>query len=197
MKNLSNFEELNKLSKNQKMGIVMILGGCFVVGLIVSASFQQLAQRNYQSSLKTTAPTPVPVPASLSFYTANKTANVGDKFETTLELNSPSQGIEAAEFSVKFDPDFVKVASASTSKYFQIYSPLDYKEDSLNFSGVANFTDNKFIIPQGKGTLATIQFEALKATAGTKISIDKGKTTVASGGKNILDKVTDLEISIK
>ena len=62
---------------------------------------------------------------------------------------------------------------------------------------MADFVNNAFIIPRGRGKIVDITFEALLPTATTGIRVNKDRTIVAAKGKNILGKTSDLIMSIK
>ena len=121
---------------------------------------------------------------------------MGATFSAILNINSPNQGVEAADFVVSFDPDYLKVATISAGNYFGIYPVKQIEKDRVKISGIANLVNDKFIIPIGRGTIGSIVFETLDATTSTQISFDREKTIVASGGKNILDQITNLEVRI-
>lgn len=185
--------QFKKLERNAKILIIAILIGSFFIGVIGQIGYRKLAYKPFPIP----SPTSIPTPASISLTSNSAEVETGATFSATIKINSPNQGVEAADFVVLFDPDYLKVATVSSGNFFGVYPVKKTETNSVKISGMANLIDNKIIIPKGEGTVGTITFEALAATESTKISFDKEKTIVASGGKNILGKITDLEISIK
>jgi hypothetical protein len=118
-------------------------------------------------------------------------------FSATVRINSPTNGVEAADFLINFDPKYLKVATASSGKFFGSYPQKKIGRDYLKISGMASLRGSDFIIPKGEGTVVVITFKALSATDSTKIRFDREKTVVASKGKNILGDIKDLVISIE
>ena len=60
--------------------------------------------------------------------------------------------------------------------------------------------DKTLIIPRGRGTIATITFEAKKSPAQTTVGINQAKTLIASSstrGKSILGDIRETVISIR
>lgn len=193
--------EFKEIGKKQKILILAVLIGSLLFGLFLPVAINNL------SSLKppkiTPSPTPIPIPAVISLSTDLPAGKAGKNevetdatFSATININSVNQGVEAADFVINFDPDYLSVATVSSGNYFGLYPVKEIGADSVKISGIANLVDNKFIIPIGKGVIAKIVFETLSATESTKISFDREKTIVASGGKNILDRITNLEVRI-
>lgn len=189
------WRDFGKIASGKKIIIAIVLVGSFLFGISAPIFMANVGQ----PAKVVPSPTPVPIPASVDLSTKLNTVTSGNTFTATINVNSPNQGVEAADFVVNFDPNYLKVATISSGNYFGIY-PVKTTEDSVvRISGMANLVKNKFIIPIGRGTVAAIQFETLSATNSTKITFDREKTIVASKGQNILDsnKITDLEVSIK
>ena len=189
--------DFKKIGQKQKIIIISILVGSFLVGIFLPAILNNLS--NPKIKIPAPSPTPIPIPASLSLTSDKNSIKLGATFSATLNINSPNQGVEAADFIINFDPDFIKVATISSGNYFGIYPVKSVEKDKVKISGIANLVNDRFIIPMGSGTIGSIVFETLSATPSTQLSIDREKTIVASGGKNILDlgKITDLTVSIK
>ncbi len=193
---LSDFRKLPK--KNQNL-ILIVLVICFVIGIAspnIIKSFNKIGTNNTVQKL---APTPIPIPAELSLNTSKKEIKKGDVLEVEISINSPSQGVEAADFVVKFDPDYLSVATVSAGNYFGAYPINQFENGSVKLSGVATLNKATLNIPKGKGVVGTISFTAEKAALSTNIYFDKEKTIVANNGKNILDLNTlqNLNVSIK
>lgn len=186
-------KQFKKLGRNAKILIIAILIGSFFIGIAAQTGYQKLT---YQPQ-PPPSPTSIPAPASISLTSNSKEIETGATFSATIKISSPNQGVEAADFVVSFDPDYLKVATVSSGNFFGVYPVKKAETNSVKISGMANLIDNKIIIPKGEGTIGNITFEALAATESTKISFDKEKTIVANGGKNILGEISDLQISIK
>ena len=189
--------DFGKIGLRQKIFIIAILLGSLIIGISVPFLINNLSYKRPTAALP--SPTPIPIPASLSITSGNNSITLGATFSATLNINSPNQGVEAADFVVNFDPKFLKVATVSGGNYFGLY-PLNSADlDKVKISGIANLVNKKFIIPIGRGIAGNITFKAISATTSTQITFDREKTIVASKGENILDqnKITDLTISIK
>lgn len=187
--------EFGRIGKRQKTIIVIVLLASFLFGILLPTGLNKLS--TYQAPKPTPSPTPIPLPAVISLSSDKTEVILGATFSATININSPNQGVEAADFVVNFDPKYLKVATISARNYFGLYPVKTAEKDRVKISGIANLVNDKFIIPVGRGTIGSIVFNTLSATSSTQISFDREKTIVASGGKNILDKVTNLEITIK
>lgn len=192
--------EFNKIGKKEKIIIFIILGICFFAGLGISTELQKLSSENPKPTKSVTSVTPSPspfVPAKVSIKSNLDRIVKGATFSATVRINSPTNGVEAADFLVNFDPKYLKVATASSGKFFGYYPQKKIGKDYVKISGMATLTGDSFIVPKGEGTIASITFQALSATDSTKIRFDREKTVVASKGKNILGSIEDLLITIK
>lgn len=187
--------EFKSIGKKQKIIIIVVLLASFLLGFVLPGFSNKLS--TFQTPKPTPFPTPIPLPAVISLSSDLSDVKLGATFSATINISSPNQGVEAADFVVNFDPDFLKVATISSGNYFGIYPVKTAVKDKVKISGIANLVNDRFIIPMGKGQIGTIVFETLSATDSAIISFDREKTIVASAGKNILDKITDLEVSIK
>lgn len=191
--------DFKKIGKKQKVIIISILIGCFLAGIYLPSFINNFPKPKIKITAPNATPAPVPIPASLSVTSENSQISLGATFSATIKIDSPNQGVEAADFVLNFDPLYLKVATISSGTYFGLYPLKEIQEDKVKISGLANLVNDKFIIPLGSGIVGSIVFEPLAATDSTKISFDREKTIVASGGKNILDmqKISDLKITIK
>lgn len=187
--------DFGKLGKKEKSFIIAILIASFTIGLGISTSYQKFITK--PAITPTPVPSPILIPASLTLISDKKEVKVGATFSATLSINSSNQGVEAADFFIRFDPDYLKATNLTPGTFFKVYPQKVIEKDYLKISGVASLTDQTILISRGKGTIASITFETLAATESSPIVIDKAKTIVASGGKNILGKTNDLKISIK
>jgi hypothetical protein len=194
-------KQFGKLGQKQKVAIVIILAVSFIIGLGGQVVYQKLTYKPYPTPIP--LPTEIPLSASLELTTDLPTdemggkAEVGATFSAILNIDSPNQGVEAADFVIRFDPSYLKVATVSAGNYFGLYPIKEISTDSAKISGIANLVNNRFLIPKGKGVADSIVFETLEATESTKISFDREKTIVASNGKNILGEIKDLSVKIE
>lgn len=192
--------EFNKIEAKQKLGIIVLLIVAFTVGLSSSVGYLTFLfpQENQKVATKPKAlPTPIPSPAALSIISDKTSIAAGSTFSAQIKLNSYNQGIEAADFDISFDPKYLKVATISSGAFFGAYPRQETTTNSILISAMAQVSDEKIIIPKGEGVVADIIFEALNPVAQTIVAVNKNNTIVASDGKNVLDKVSDLTISIK
>lgn len=195
------FSDFQKIGKKEKGIIFAILLTSFVVGIVGSVNYQKLTSRKPTTNDQrpATTPSPIPLPASLSLTSDKKEIKKGENFTVTIKIDSPNQGVEAADFVITFDPLYLKVATVSAGNYFKTYPVKLTEKTSVKLSGVASLSDNKLLIPKGEGTIGTILFAAQTATSSTEIKFDEIKTIVAYGGKNILDmsKISNVKITIQ
>lgn len=191
-KHISDFRKLGKI---QQITAIVIMISLFFFG-VYSSQLVFPASKPSKTDI-VLSPTPIPLPANLSLVTGNKTVDLNATFSATLMIDSPTQGIEAADFVVDFDPDYLKIATISAGNYFSLYPVMKIGTNSAKISGIANLVNGRFTIPIGKGKIADIVFTSLDATDGSTIKINKEKTFVGSAGFNILGKTNDLEMIIK
>lgn len=191
--------DFKKLPKKNQHLILIVLIICFVIGIASPNIITSVAKIGVKKTVQNPSPTPIPIPATLSLDTDKKDLKQGDAFEVTISINSPNQGVEAADFVVKFDPDYLSVATISAGNYFGAYPITQSEKGSVRLSGVATLNNTTLNIPKGRGAVGTIFFTADKTAVSTNIYFDREKTIVANNGKNILDlnKITDLKISIR
>lgn len=187
-------QQFSNLGQKQKLLILGILAFSFVFGLGGQIGFQKLTNKPTPTPLP--SPTEIPLPAYLELTSVEKTIEPGATFSATLNIDSPNQGVEAGDFVINFDPNYLNVATLSSGNYFGLYPIKNIGTESAKISGIANLVNNRFIIPKGKGIIATFVFETLQASDSTKVKINTDKTIVASGGKNILENTKDLNIQI-
>ena len=181
------------IGQKQKLGIIAILTGAFVIG--IAASYL------YQSNKKSTTTTEVLAPSATAVVQLNvdKTqVSLSSPFTVNLTLDSAQNGVDAADFVLTYDKNKLYADKVETGEFFRTYPVNSVRKGSIKVSGVAYFENNQLVIPKGKGDVARITFTPLKKGA-TKIKIDPENTTIASAGKNILDvsQVKDLEIRIQ
>lgn len=186
-----------KISNRGKIIIFAVLAASFFFG--IGVPFLVNNNSSYKPSKPIPIPTPIPLPAIISLSAGNTQIENGATFSAVISINSPNQGVDAADFEIKFDPNYLTVATVSGGNYFGLYPVTTILNDKVKISGIANLVNNKFIIPVGRGTIGTIVFKTLKSTPNIQITFDRTKTIVASKGQNILDpgKITDLTLSIK
>ena len=185
--------DLEKTKGKERIIIVAIILFAFIIGITsTTIFFPATIPQNPRFQ-----PTITPIPVNLTLSSDKKEVLTGATFAASLNLNSYNQGIEAAGFTIKFDPDTLRVATVSAGNFFSEPQNQAIGKDTIQLTGIAVITDKKIIVPKGEGVIADIIFEALTATPSTSIKIDKSGTIVTSGGNDILGKTKDLEISIK
>ncbi|MCL4338279.1 cohesin domain-containing protein [Patescibacteria group bacterium] len=177
--------EFRRVGKIQKFIIITLLVVSFVFGIAGPATYQKLTYN--VAPTPTPSATPIPLPAELWLTSNLSSTQLGATISAIINIDSPNQGVEAADFVLDFDPNYLSVATISSGNYFSLYPIKNISSDSAKISGLANLINKKFIIPIGKGTIGTVTFNTLQSTSSTSIRIDKIKTIIASGGKNILN----------
>jgi len=191
-----------KLGKKERLSIVAILVVAFILGLLGSVVFKNLRSSSSllpaRQKLSGQVSPPPATPATLSLKTKDNKVENGQSFRVEIYLDSPDQGVEAADFVVTFDPMYLSVEDAVEGNYFKNYPINNTHDNFVKLSGVATLENNTVIVPKGDGIVGTITFTALKNTTNTSVKFDRVKTIVASAGTNILDqqKIVDLNISI-
>jgi len=198
-------DQVVTLSKKQARMIVLILILCFVAGFLLSYGYVKYVNQKKGSRNLAIQPTTVPsttVPsslASLSLSGDRKIAEIGSTFSAEIQIDSESMQVEAADFVVRFDSRYLQPREIREGRFFGVLPVKTIEKDFVKISGMANLANDTIIVPKGKGTVASIIFEALEATESTAVKIDRTETVIASSGKNILDtkKITDLNIEIK
>jgi len=185
-------KDLRKIGRKRKIIIGAVLAGCLVIGLLMPFIYR--AFLSVKSGAKTNLK-----PVKLSLTPTKQTVKSGETFMTNIFLSSPDSGVEAADFVVKFDPNFLKATNIATGNFFREYPIKEISTDSIKVSGIATLVEDTFLIPKGEGIVATITFQTLKPAVKTVVSFDREKTIIASDGKNVLEKknIGDLEITIK
>ncbi len=185
--------DFKKIGKRERIIIAFILLVAFVIGITGSYAYKNIiSQRPATNDQRQISPTPLPKTSLVTLVGSDKNPAMGDQIDVKLNLNSGDLGVEAADFVVNFDPDYLKVVNVTKGTFFKNYPINTTGENFVKISGVADFTEKAVVVPKGEGTVATITFETLDATESTKIEIDNIKTIIASGGQNILD-VNSLE----
>lgn len=189
--------DFRKLPKKNQNLILIVLIICFAIGIASPNIIKTISKVGNNKTASKLSPAPIPIPADLSLNTAKNEIKKGDAFEVEISINSPNQGVEAADFVVKFDPGFLSVATVSAGNFFGAYPINQFESGSVKLSGVATLKNATLNIPKGRGTVGTIFFTAEKSTLSTNIYFDKFKTIVANNGENITGSMKNLEISIK
>jgi len=186
-----------KIKSQQKIIIASILVLFFLAGIGLSVWYKKQSastQSGQGSAGKVLRKT-----ASLVLTTKDKKVARDESFTVKLVLDSGNQGVEAADFIVSFDPQFLQVRTLTPGNYFKTYPIKKTEGNTVKISGVAYFDGQSIIVPKGKGEVAEITFTAVSTIASTSITIDREKTVVASDGQNILNlsRITDLKIMVK
>lgn len=190
--------EYYRIGKREKWIILAVLFIIFFLGFSVAWGYQKVLRPVKLPSINSQPiPAVISTPISLTLQSPQKEIPVNTTFPVTLSIDTKDQPIEAANFSLQFDPDYLKVSDITQGDFFQLYPKIETIGAEINIYAAANLVNNTFIAPRGKGSIAVISFEAIKAAESTRISIVKDKTIVASRGNNLTGETGDLEISIK
>ncbi len=190
------YKDFQQIRSKEKLLILSLLFFCFLLGFAGAIFLGKAAFTVSISSNSPILPSPIPVPADVSLSTPNQKVGSGGSFDVTINLSSPSVGVEAADFIIYFDPQILKAINIQDGNYFKNYPVKKIAQNYVKISSVASFGNNKIIIPKGKGIIASVRFTALKP-ADTLIYFDPDKTIIASNGKNIVGKMSSLNLSIK
>lgn len=189
--------DLQRIGKRERMMILGLLLFSFVVGfgaaLIVGKS-------NINVNISTNPPAPLtPTPAQVVVGLASTSPSipVGNTFDVSLNLSSPDRGIEAADFILYFDPKYILPTQIKEGDFFQNYPIKKVDKNFIKISTTASFVNKKITIPKGNGVVATITFTAVGPVDNTLIYFDPDATIVASEGKNVVSRMTNLNIGIR
>lgn len=178
-----------KRSQTKSSNKIFILVLCFIIG-ILAASIYRLKFANKNSEIKKEA--------KLDLLSENTKVNSGEEMKVTLVLDSGRTEVAAADFFVTYNPEYLKVTSVSTGKFFANYPINITGADFVKVSGVATFDGKSVVLPKGKETVAEIVFLAQNNKGKTEITFNREKTVVATNGINILDpkRSSRLDINI-
>lgn len=194
-------KRFNKISLQAKGMVVVILIFSFILGVVVPPMLKKMSTKEQpsiqiqaQSSPKLTAQS-----AQMIFSTNISSVRVSDPIVVTVFLDSGLRGVEAADFYFTYDPQYLKLDSATSGGFFKSYPINTSTSGSVRISGMADFNGKTLSVPKGKGVVATLTFTALAPTTSTFVGYDQIKTVVASNGQNILStsKNSGLSVSIK
>src|SRR3989338_6166158 len=119
-----------KLQKTKSANKIFILVLCFLIG-ILGANVFRLKFANKNNEIKKEA--------KLDLLAENTKVNSGEEMKVTLVLDSGKTEVAAADFVLSFDPDFLKVSSVSTGRFFANYPINVSGSDYVKISGVATF----------------------------------------------------------
>lgn len=176
---------------------------CFLLGFAVSVLVLQVKRATLpiksanQNATTDDNTTPVPAFARLTLNTAKLTLKTGEKFDVSIRLSSPERGVEAGDFIVYFDPRFVRANTIVPGKYFQNLPVQKIESNHIKISAIASLENNKVTIPKGEGIVATLKFTAIAPMNGTLIYFDPDKTVIGSEGRNILEGVNTISLTIQ
>lgn len=189
-------QDFKKLPAYNKAVILLLLLLCFTFGLYLPKIFPSIFKLNFMQNFNISAKKEL---AYLALTSDKKSVKKNDAFKVTLTLDSRNNNVEAADFVLTYDSNVLEAVNVTTGKFFPNYPKKESGDGKVTISGSATVSGDKLIIPKGKDTVAVISFKAISTKTSAKISFDKEKTIVASGGKSILntDKITDLKINIK
>jgi len=194
------FQELSNLPKTSKIGILSILLLCLFAGFVLPALLTKNSTSGTtgQPTIVQTRPTltPVPVPATLGLSADKTSVPAGTPITVTIQINSGTYSIGAADFVLKFDPTLLTPQKIDTGTFFKEYPKSNINANTVAISGVASVVDDSVLIPKGEGTIAQITFQTL-AKGNAVLEFDSAKTIVASDGKNVLGQAKTLTIGIE
>jgi len=167
-----------KRTQTKSSNKIFILVLCFIIGILAASIYRQkFANKNNEIKKE----------AKLDLLSENTKVNSGEEMKVTLVLDSGKTEVAAADFFVTFDPQYLKVSSVSTGKFFANYPINITGSDFVKVSGVATFDGKSVILPKGKETVAEIVFLAQNNKGKTEINFSREKAVVATNGINILD----------
>lgn len=197
-------EEFLALPRDKKITIGIILAVCLIIGIGIPFIIEKLNISPFKRpptiiqevSTNVTPTNSVVIPASLNLSSDKSSYKIGDIVTISINLDSGTYGVGAADFVITFDPKVLKPRQITPGNYFKVIANKSIQSDFVKISAMAEVTDTNINFPSGKGKVATIQFDTLSQSAKTGITFDPQKTVVASDGKNILDKTQNLTISI-
>ena len=171
-----------------KKNRLFIVIGIIALFLLLYFSFIS-ASKNQNSQLSENA--------ILTLDSDKNQVKINEELLVTLTLDSSVYEVGAADFIIKYDPNFFSVSDITTGNYFSYYPVNTIGKDSIKLSGVASYDGDVLILPKGRDTVGIFTFKALKKGTST-ISLDKNKTIVATDGQNILNKknLSGLEVTI-
>ena len=187
-------EDWKQVQKKEKVVIISILVGAFFLGLSGAIQIFKLARSNPAESLLPKQPASKAV---VSLSSQSKVVNQGDNFTVTVTVDTGATNVEAADFVVNYDQKYLQAVSVNPGDFFKVYPKKEASGGKVWITGIAQFENNTFTIPKGKGSVGQITFQAVRKTNNTALKIDKQKTIVASKGKNILGNTQNLVLKIQ
>lgn len=166
--------------------------------LIVEAFF---AIRSLQKPIPPPPKPPLPITSgSLQLTSLKNQYKLGDKILVRAILDSGGNPVEGADLILRFDPKVLSLSKGDvkSGKIFPTYPLIEVEREKgmVWISGTS--TENSF---NGIGIMAELNFSA-KSAGKTTVSLEfkKGDTRdsnmVDSKGKDILEKVQNLEVEI-
>lgn len=188
--------EYKRIGPRERKIILCLLIGAFFIGFSVSFAFFKISYQQKLSAISTPV-SPIPLPALLQITTSKTKITKGETFPVVLTLDTFDRPIEAANFDLKYDPQYLTPVKYATGNFFRFYPKKENVNNLITIYGATDVENNIFIIPKGEGTIATVTFEAIKTTPNTTLGIDSKTSTIGSKGINILQKTDDLNIKIE
>lgn len=188
--------------------LLLILEG--IVGYFYISSLQKQPsswEKEATRTLPSTPPSPIAeIPkASLSLKTAKTSLKTGETFQVDVTLNTYSTQATAADLTLKYDPQILRLEASSAAQPFKnspifqrtVFNELDAKQGLATMSAVSDL-GNFF---QGNNILTSAVFKALKVGP-TEITIvftpgETRDTNIVSETKDILGSVENLSIDIQ
>jgi len=178
-----------KHAQTKSANKIFILVLCFLIGLLAAYIYRlKFANKNIEIKKE----------AKLDLLSENTKVNSGEEMTVTLVLDSGKTEVAAADFIITYDPEYLKVTSVSTGRFFANYPINITGENFVKVSGVATFDGKSVILPKGKETVAEIVFLAQGNKGKTEINFNREKTVVATNGVNILDpkRIDELSVNV-
>jgi len=153
----------------------------------------------------TPSATPSPTPGGVRLYLdpATLTAFPGGFFTIDVKLDAWTYQVNSVQTYLPFDPAVLKVVDASGNPATAITADLSVLDYVLansvdNTAGLIRYDAGKLAgVGTGKFRIATVRFQALKATSSDTAVVFKPPTDVYSGGVSVLDKAEGAKISVK
>ena len=188
--------DYRRIGVKQKQTIKILLIGFFFVGFLVSSLLTYFLNQR-AISLSGLQNTRVSTNAIFQISTPKTSVKKGETIAVLFSLDTQNQPVEATNFDINYDPDYLLPVKYTMGNFFKLYPKKENVNNLISIYGATDIENNMFIIPAGKGTVATISFQTLKPVKKTSILLNEKTSTVAAKGKNILKNLKNLDITIE
>lgn len=139
-------------------------------------------------------------PATTATLTPSaSTININDTVDIKFDVNTNANGITAAELHINFDPTVFQGMSFTKGTIFnsEIVAGTVGNGTASIILGLTSTTGQLAQPFRGQGTLATLKLKAIKAAAGSAITIDNGTQIAATQeGGNVISTKTDTSVTV-